>query len=60
MRAALGRAVTRARVSVRGWSRWQGVAGAGFVTGGAWDLAGVGWACVTLGAFLLVGAWGSR
>lgn len=39
---------------------WQGVAGAVAVTSGVLVLAGYGWALVTVGGFLLLGAWGSR
>jgi hypothetical protein len=52
--------VSRARASLRTSGRWQGVAGAGLVTGGVFDLAGPGFAAVVAGLFLLVGAWGSR
>lgn len=38
----------------------QGVAGVGCVASGAFLLWGVGVALVLVGAFLLVGAWGSR
>ena len=57
MRARLdrtGRALTRALAGA------QGVAGVGCLTGGAYVLAGVGWALVVLGAFLVIGAWGQR
>lgn len=37
----------------------QGVLGAAFVTAGTWGLAGMFWALVVAGGFLLLGAWGS-
>lgn len=38
----------------------QGVASAVCVAAGAFILWGVGWALIAVGAFLLVGAWGSQ
>ena len=38
----------------------QGVGGAASATGGALILWGAGWALITLGSFLLLGAWGSK
>lgn len=56
----LSRVGVYARRFAAGVSGLQGVAGAGLVTCGVVVLAGAGWALVTAGAFLLLGAWGSR
>lgn len=60
MRKVLEKIAAAAQGAAAGASSAQGAAGVAAVAGGCWLEFGEGWALITGGGFLLLGAWGRR
>lgn len=60
MRKVFGRVAISVRSFARGLSGLQGAAGVGAVGAGTWIEFGPGFGLISVGVFLLLGAWASR